>query len=233
MNWFTQTFSSTIGKKVLVALTGLALVGFLIAHLAGNLLIFAPSGEGRATGMDDYAHALHEIPVLPLAELGLVVFFVLHVGLVLQLWADNRKARGGSYAVSASKRPKGPVARLASGTMIVSGLVVLAFIPLHIWDFRLRRSEVHGPGATEEISALVIETLSSPLHGGFYIVASLLIGWHLFHGIHSAIRSIGFHHPKYTPIIEKVGFALSALLAVGFASIPLAILLGALEAGGN
>lgn len=226
MNWITQTFSSTIGKKVLVALTGLGLVGFLIMHLAGNLLIFAPSAEGRSTGMDDYSHALHAIPVLPLAEVGLVVFFVLHIALVLQLWASNRVARGGAYAVSGSKRSSGKLAGLASKTMVVSGVIVLAFIPLHIWDFRAKRSLVHGEEATREISELVISTLSSPIHGVFYIVASLLIGWHLYHGIHSAFRSLGLNHGKYTPLIEKVGAVLAVVLAVGFASIPFAILIG-------
>lgn len=227
MNWFTRTLNSTIGQKYLVAITGLGLVGFLITHLLGNLQIFAATETpGHYAAIDDYAEALHAVPGLALAEAGLLLFFLLHIALVFRLTMANRSARGDAdYAVKRSKRKGGWFEALAGRTMAISGIVLLVFLVIHIAHFRLKRSAVHGPEATAQISTLIMDTLSNPVWAVLYIVGSLLVGFHLYHGFHSAFRSLGLNHRKYTPLIERIGFALAIILALGFVSIPLAVLL--------
>ena len=229
LNWLLRSFSSTVGKKVLVALSGLGLVIFLITHLMGNLQIFFPAGDthpGHVTAMDDYAHALHEVPFLGFLEIGLLLAFLLHIGLVFSLIADNKAARGGTgYAVSASKRAGDKLAGLSSRTMAYSGIALLAFLVIHIAQMRAKRSLVHGPEAQETISTLVYSTLSSLPMALLYVVGSVLVAWHVFHGLQSAFRSVGVNHPKYSPAIHNVGIALALLFAIGFSSIPAAIVL--------
>lgn len=226
LNWFTRTLNSTIGQKVLVGLTGLGLVGFLITHLLGNLTIFQASATGAPSGLDDYAMALHSVPGLAFAEAGLFIAAILHVVLVMRLTMANKAARGGvGYAKPRSKRAKGAFEALAGRTMQFSGIIVLVFMVIHMAQMRAKRGLVHGAEASTTLSAIVMETLTNPIWAALYIVGSLLVGFHIFHGFHSAFRSLGFNHNKYTPFIEKGGYAIATVLALGFALIPIAILL--------
>ena len=209
MGWLKRTFGSSVGTKLLVALTGLALVGFLVAHMAGNLLIYVDGGEA----LNVYAAGLHELPGFLLMEIGLIFCFVAHIVLTVRLSLANRAAKGGDYAVSATKKPTGLVGLLASKTMAFSGLIVLVFLVVHIADFRLERSDV-GP------MQLIFDTLKNPLHASLYAVGSLLVSWHISHGFQSAFRSLGFNHTDVTPMLVKLGSGLAILLGIGFASIP-------------
>ncbi len=121
MNWFATTFSSSIGRKVLVGVTGLGLVGFLVAHMFGNLNIYCGTDA-----LNSYAEHLHNLPGFGLIELGLLLLFVVHIVLVIGLTRANRAARAGRYAVTASKREDGgSLSAKASKAMVVSGLVML------------------------------------------------------------------------------------------------------------
>ena len=223
MNWFAQTFTSVAGRKLIAALTGLGLVLFLVVHLAGNLQIFAP---GNA--LNDYAKALHDGPLIIVGDVGLLLMFPLHIWAVLTLARDNRRARGDTgYKVSGSKQSRGAMAVLSSKLTVVGGLLLMFFVGAHVWHFRLRHAEIEasGVGIKEEI----VKQLSNPMWGALYIVGSLLVGWHLFHGFQAAFRSLGVWHPRYTPLLTRAGFGLSLLLALGFISIPLAVLTGCLK----
>lgn len=217
MSWLRSTLGSTVGRKALVGLTGLGLVGFLIVHVLGNLNMY--KGDEGAS-LDAYAEGLHHLAVFPVLEIGLLGLFLLHIFFTLQLVLENRRARVAPYAVRGTKRRRGMAELLASRTMAVSGLVLLAFLLVHVWDFRLQ----HG---SEEMAragglfGLVSAKLNVPWRAGLYVAGALTVGFHMFHGIQSAARSLGVHHARYTPLIERFGFALAWALALTFASFPI------------
>ena len=208
MTWLIKTLNSSIGKKWLVGISGLALVGFLVTHIIGNSnLIF---GEDAFNG---YAHALHSIPGLPVIQYGLLAVFLLHIGLSIRVSMENKKARGQGYAVSGSKRKSGN--GLAAKMMPISGIIVLAFLLVHVSDFSLKK------GSITNLYETVTTTMAVPWRTALYVAGSLLVGWHMSHGIQSAFRSLGANHPKYTPFIAQAGVALSILMGIAFASLPL------------
>jgi len=210
VDWLKRTFGSSVGTKLLVGLTGLGLVGFLIAHLTGNLLIYVDGGQA----LNRYADGLHQLPGFQVMELGLMGCFVLHIVMTIRLSLANRAAKGITSQARGTKRTEGLLGLLASKTMAISGLIVLVFLVIHIWDFRLQRDPAL------DVANLIFETLSNPLHAALYAVGSILVAWHLSHGFQSAFRSLGFNHPDLTPMLVKLGSLLAILLGVGFASIP-------------
>ena len=226
MSWLVKTFTTHTGRKFLAALTGLGVVLFLIVHLIGNSQLFSNS-----EAFNEYAHNLHAGPLIVLGDVGLLIAFPLHITMVVWLAIDNKKARGATgYKVSATKQKRSFAAVLASKTTLYGGLVLLFFVVIHVWQFRLQHDAIANGTFGEGVRAgdlrdAVIVTLSKPHWGLLYIIGSLVTGWHLFHGIQAAFRSIGAYHPRYTPIIVKAGAGLSVVLALGFASIPVWILL--------
>jgi len=214
LSWLTRTLTSASGRKMLAALTGLALVLFLIIHLLGNLQIFSDS-----EAFNDYARALHAGPLIVIGDIGLLITFPLHIGLVIWLAADNRRARGDTrYKKSKSKRD-GWARALASKSALYGGLLLIVFVVIHVAQFRLKHDEMGG-----EVREAVIATLSQPMWAIFYVVGSLVTGWHVLHGFQAAFRSIGYHHGRYTPLLVKLGTGLGILLGLGFASIPIWII---------
>ncbi|MBF93651.1 MAG: succinate dehydrogenase [Myxococcales bacterium] len=206
---------SGIGTKILVAVTGLGLVGFLASHVAGNMNIFLPPRKGQPA-IEAYADQLHHIPGFIFIELGLVAMFVGHIMLTLMLVLQNRQAKGSRYAVQATKQQRS--GNLASRTMAISGIIVLVFLVVHVSDFRLQRELITNSGGLE---ANLLEKLAVPWRAALYVVGSILISFHMTHGIASAFRSFGLAHEKYTPIIEKAGYTLGIVIGLGFASIPI------------
>lgn len=206
---------STIAHKVTIGVSGLLLCGFLATHLLGNLLIYAPADNFKA--YNDYAHALHANPLLPIAEIGLLVLFVAHILITTLTVVRNSQARPVRYAVKRSKR--GKTAAAAHNIMHLTGVVVLAFIVLHILDMRLgiRFPEVDGVSPAER----ALQVLHDPLSASLYTLGSLLLGYHVFHGFSSSFQTLGFNHPKYLPLVRRVGVAFAAIVALGFASFPI------------
>lgn len=226
MSWLVKTFTSHTGRKLLAGITGLGLVLFLVMHLIGNLQLFSPS-----SAFNEYAHSLHSGFLIVLADVGLLIAFPLHIGMVVWLAIDNKKARGEQgYKVSNTKQKRNLAAVLASKSTLYGGLVLLFFVAIHVWHFRLQHEAIAngtfggGVGAGDLKSA-VIATLSKPHWGALYAIGSLLTGWHLFHGIQAAFRSFGAYHPRYTPIIVKGGGALATIIGLGFTSMPIWVLL--------
>ena len=214
MAWLRRIAVSHIGRKVVVALTGLGLVGFLIVHLEGNLALFSSD----PSGFDNYSHELRSQWFLPILEWGLLLLFVAHIAVVAWLVVDNRRARGGgAYKAHGTKQSRW-IQFFSSKTMPASGLLVLGFIVVHLADFRFRLDEMDtNAEGVVQLHQEVYTVLSDPVHAALYFAASLAIGWHLFHGIQSAARSLGVYSPKWTPIIERAGTAIAALIGVGFA----------------
>jgi succinate dehydrogenase / fumarate reductase cytochrome b subunit len=198
-------FTSSIGRKVVVGLAGLLLCGFLVTHLAGNLFLFV--GEGA---FNHYAETLEKNPLLPIAEIGLVALFVIHILVSLRLRYENRKARPVAYAESASKGGRSAGSR----SMTWTALLVLAFLLVHIKTFKF------GDDA-QGLYRLVMTWFTNPLYVGFYVLALLGLGLHVSHGIQSAFQTLGLNHPRYTPLIRKAGMAFAILVCGGFMSIPI------------
>ncbi len=225
MSWFIDTIKSHAGRKAIAALSGIAVVLFLIIHLLGNLQIFSSSNA-----LNDYAKSLHDGPLIILGDVGLLIMFPLHILAVLSLAIGNKQARGPEgYKVSGSKQKRGIASVLASKTTLYGGIILLAFVVIHVWHFRLQHDAIatgtFAPGlAPNDVKGAIIATLDKPIWAAFYIIGSLMTGWHLFHGIQAAFRSLGAYHPRYTPLIVKAGAGLSLLLALGFASIPVWII---------
>lgn len=216
LGWAVRLLNSSIGRKAVMALTGLGLCGFLVAHLAGNLKLY----NGR-TAFDDYAHWLHDQEFLPLAELGLLILFVLHIYLAFATTFENSRARQQAYAVKQTKRRDGVL--YTWNWMFISGAVVLGFLILHIIDMKLGlRPDLKYADESEAFSN-TIAVLSSPLSRIVYMIGTIFLGFHLAHGFQSAFQTLGLAHPKYTPLIKLIGILFAVVIAAGFFSLPLIV----------
>lgn len=211
-----RALSTSVGSKFLVALTGLSLVGFLILHLAGNLLILVGPEK-----FNNYSHALITNPLVIPAELGLVGLFLLHVFKAIQHVVRGRVARPQSYtkqvwAGGHSRKSFG------SATMVISGVIVFVFLISHLATMKFGP---HYPSAgadaeVRDLYRLVVEVYQSPATVVFYVVAMGVVGLHLRHGISSAFQSLGLMSPGWTATILSGGLWLAVALAIGFAVIP-------------
>lgn len=193
----------------MVALAGLLLCGFLVAHLAGNLFLVA--GEPAFNG---YAEALEENPLLPIAEIGLAAIFLLHIVMSLIARYQNAQARPVGYVMQKAKGGRTPGSR----TMIISGLLVLLFLIIHLKTFRFAEEP-------ESLYKLVMAAFKNPLYSGFYVLAMGGLALHLSHGVQSAFQTFGLNHPRYTPLIKKAGLAFALVICGGFAALPIWALL--------
>lgn len=226
MNWLKRALASSVGKKVLMAITGLLLCGFLVVHLAGNLLLYK-----SPAAYDEYAHGIHSEKLaapLVLAEIGLFGLFAVHLALALWLTRDNESARPVNYAMKQTKMQQGPMAYPASSVMGITGLIVLLFLLLHLIDFKFEwRPDVDVAGLEPYEKA--IKLLGNPITLVVYIVGSVVLGYHLIHGVQSAFQSLGMNHPKYTPWIKCLSVLFGIAVGIGFASFPLCCMMGILK----
>ena len=198
-----------------MAVTGLALIGFRIMHLAGNLLVFA-----SADAFNGYSHKLISNPLIYVAEAGLLFFFVSHLLAGLSVTRQSRAARPVGYAM---KRRAGHTSNksVASTTMIVSGIVLLVFVPLHLWTFKFGAYyETGSEPVVRDLYRLLIEVFRDPLHVLLYVVAMTIIGFHLWHGFGSGFETLGIGSRAG---IRRAGQTLAVLLAGGFAIIPIIV----------
>ena len=212
LNSLMKNLSSTIGKKWIVGLTGLGLVFFVISHLGGNLLLYVGADSYNA-----YAHALHSKEILlAIAEIGLLICFLAHILLAIQVSRENCRARPDTYAMRRSKQGRSPMT--PSAVMLVSGSIVLVFLLLHMADMRFSLRHKVGPEVSPAAHTLMV--LRDPISGTVYFLGSLFLGYHLWHGFQSMFQTFGLNDSRYTPWIKKIGLALAIILGLGFASFP-------------
>jgi succinate dehydrogenase / fumarate reductase cytochrome b subunit len=202
-----EFLESSIGKKIMVAAAGFLLCGFLVTHLLGNLLMFV-GGEA----FNHYAEALVSNPLLPLAEAGLVGLFLLHIVLSIRATLANRAARPEGYQVYKGKGARTPGSR----TMAVTGILILAFIVIHVATLKYQVGGTKGP----DLFAHVLGWFANPWYSLFYVLAVGGVGLHLSHGVQSALQTFGVNHPRYTPALKKLGLGFAVLIFLGFASLP-------------
>ncbi len=207
MNWFFLNLWSSIGKKLMMALTGLAFCGFLTGHLAGNLSLY-----GGRDAFDAYAEGLHKLgPLITLMEWALLIFALIHICTGLTLFYRNFNARPGRYVVN--KRAGGRT--IGSATMPYTGVILLAFVILHLINF-------HFVDKTDvTIYQIVRQTFENPLYVIIYIAAMVVAAIHVSHGFWSAFQTIGANHPKYMPLIMGLSIAFSLAVGFGFGLLPM------------
>ena len=211
MNWITGTLGSSIGKKLMMAITGISFCGFLTAHLAGNLTIYG--GKEAFNGYAEHLHALG--PLVTVAEIGLLAFALVHVITGLVLFLGNLKARPVRYAVNKSAGGR----TLGSATMPYTGVILLAFIVLHLINF-------HFVDKTDTtIFNIVSNAFGNPVYVVIYIVAMIVAAIHVSHGFWSAFQTIGANHPKYMPLIRTLSIVFAVVVGVGFGFLPIYIFL--------
>ena len=211
-----RALSSSVGTKLLLGLTGLALFAYMVLHLAGNALILAGPDL-----FNEYSHALISNPLILPIELGLLAIFVVHVYKAITMWFANKAARPVGYL---KKEPAGHTSRksVASSTMILSGLFILFFVIVHVKQFKFGTwYQIAGSEEIRDLYRTEIEVFQQPLWVAFYVVATLLVGLHLRHGIASGFQSLGIDHPVYTRRLTMVGVFFAILIGVGLALIPI------------
>ncbi|MBI3556938.1 MAG: succinate dehydrogenase cytochrome b subunit [Deltaproteobacteria bacterium] len=215
--------TSSVGKKYVMGLSGLGLVFFVIMHLLGNLALLRSNGNA----FNEYADALGTLDwILRVLEVGLFGTILVHVFFALRLAVVNHQARPQRYTMARSK--KGPSRwNLSSMHMVVTGVVLGAFLVLHVLQFQ------YGPGIAEgyvtevkgkqmrDLYRLVNETFHNPYVVVIYVFTMLMLGFHLRHGFWSAFQSLGQAYPRVSKPLYAVGVALAILLSVGFLILPL------------
>jgi succinate dehydrogenase / fumarate reductase cytochrome b subunit len=227
MKIITHIFESSLGKKYIMAMTGFLLLLFVVGHLVGNLQVFlGPEAINR------YGHFLqsnYEL-VWP-ARIGLLFIVGLHIWSAAKLSLENRAARPIRYA---AYEPVG--SSYASRTMLMSGLIILAFIIYHLLHFTVQTQYINGTGQNftsfmdpekrHDIFKMMVVGFNNGWVSGFYILGMGLLCLHLSHGISSMFQSIGWKSEAYRPVLDQAARVVAAFIFLGYSSIPVAILLG-------
>jgi len=219
-----EFYRSALGKKYVMALTGIMLMGFVFFHMVGNLKMYIGPED-----FDHYAHFLREIlvPILPptvflwILRIGLIGAFALHIHSAYSLTRMNHAARDVKYQSPRDYQ----AANFASRTMRYSGIIVGLFLIWHLFDLTWTGT----PGMTFERGypyANVVSSLSRPVVAAFYVVANVFLGIHLFHGAWSLFQSLGLNNPKFNVWRKNFAIAFAAIIVIGNCSFPIAVQLG-------
>jgi len=223
--WLGRFLTSSIGKKVIMALTGLFLISFLAVHLVGNLQLLTGDG-GQA--FNEYAYFMTNNPLIKFTSYGLYAFIVIHAIQGIALWLKNRAARGGQgYAVKVNRVAGASKASVRMGAL---GTVILIFIIVHMVQFWAQMKivdtvpDINYAGvdyAIKDLYTLVSATFGNVWFVIFYVISMIFIAFHLWHGFESSFQTLGLSHPKWTPFVKLVGRVYSVLVPLGFAIIPI------------
>ncbi len=217
-------YRSSIGKKLVVAITGLGLVAFLFGHMAGNLKVYAGPDK-----INSYAAWLHSMPALLwAARLGLLACFFGHIVTTVLLVKQNRAARGEvGYAYNATVQ-----ASRASRTMIWSGIIILCFVIYHLMHYTMcigneyeSASYIDAAGR-HDVYKMLVDGFSWFPASAFYIVSMALLCWHLSHGFASCFQTLGLRGERSWPLIKAAGYGVAAVIFIGNCSIPISIMAG-------
>jgi succinate dehydrogenase / fumarate reductase, cytochrome b subunit len=215
MNWFLRSFTYSIGKKIIMSLTGLFLVAFVIEHVSANFLLFA--GD-KGVAYNEYSHFMSSNIFIRIIEIFLFASFIFHAIDGIILWRQNSSARGQGYAVDKGS----PGTFWTSRNMIITGSLVLLFLLIHLGTFFVPyRFTNNVPDLFDRVRV----EFQNPFFTGFYVFSMIMLALHLHHGFASAFQTIGLRSPKYYPAIKFLSVFLSIVICAGFASQPLYFLL--------
>jgi len=219
MNRALAFYRSTIGKKVVMALTGIVGLGYLVGHVSGNLLVFR-----GAQAINDYAHFLHTSPVILWGTRAiLIVSVLLHIDCALKLTLRNVAARPQAYAKKTNIQ-----AGWGARTMRVSALILLGFIVIHIAHLTFGAKAFDTDFAEGDAYGNVVRGFQQKWLSGFYLLAMLAVGLHLAHGIWSTVQTLGLSHPSRNRLVREAAIVVTVILVGGFSLIPIAVLMGKL-----
>jgi succinate dehydrogenase / fumarate reductase cytochrome b subunit len=209
---------SLITTKLIIGVTGILLFLYLILHIAGNLMVFL----GPET-FNTYSHALISNPLVVPVEIGLLAVFLIHLFKAVRMTFQNQSARPAKYAKK--EWAGGAIQKnIASSSMIVTGLAILIFVPIHVWTFKYGEFYDLGNGV-RDLYRTEAENFSSPLAVVLYVAMMVLVGLHLWHGVPSSFQSLGLNGPRFTPLIRKVGKVSAVVIGGGFIVITLWVFL--------
>ena len=249
MDFITGIFKTSLGRKYLMAITGAGLFGFVVMHMLGNLLVFA----GPAA-INEYAAKLHALgPLLWVARIGLLGMVGLHIWSAIKLTSENREARTVEYDAAVepvdAHRRGDIVAKFAARTMIFSGLIIAAFAFYHLAHFTWKVPQINGAGTEDFESYYVADDFTTPLAKGeegknqadvhrminegfsvpavsiFYVVAVGLLCFHLSHGLSAMFQSLGVKNKNIAPWMDLFAVGASALIFLGYISIPVSVVI--------
>lgn len=214
MSWLSRSLKSSIGKKFIMAVTGVSLMIFLKVHLINNLLLFLGS-----EAFDHNVEMLESVkPLVRVVEVILATIIIVHVYSATKLWFENKKANPQKYAVNKASENSSVFSR----TMFLSGSLVFIFLAVHLstmWTAFNFGEHVHG--VEYHYYNIVAETFANPFVVIFYLVAMGLLAFHLNHGFQSAFQTFGWTHKKYSPLIKAIGTIYAVGISVGFATVPI------------
>ncbi len=221
--------SSTLGMKAVVAVTGVILFGFVVLHMIGNLKTFTGSADNGVPHIDEYAHFLRTMgePMLPygfalwVTRIVLIVAVVLHVGMVIALQRRNSAARPVGY----DHRPVREVSSFAARTMLVSGVLILVFVIIHLLQFTTGTIQL-TPIVPEQVYTNLYNAFTVWFVALFYVVAMVLLGFHLYHGVWSLFQTLGIDNPDRNRVLRLTAAIAAVSLVAGFSSVPLLFTLG-------
>jgi succinate dehydrogenase / fumarate reductase, cytochrome b subunit len=223
MGWFIKFIDSSVGKKLVMALTGLFLYFYLIIHLVANLLLLLNDGGEAFNAYADFMSSGVNIPIR-IIEIILFLAFAYHILNGVRIWISNKKSKGTDYKMNNPSENSSFFSRF----MFWSGTIVFIFLVIHLRTFFVRY-KFGQPEESMYDAALI--AFSDTYYSLFYIVAMILLAFHLVHGFQSGFQTLGLRHNKYTSFIKGFGVVFSILLCAGFALIPLVLLLK--SGGGN
>lgn len=226
---FGAAVGSSVGRKILNAVTGLFFVGFVIGHLTGNLLLFF-----GPEAFNSYAYFLtnlfHGVGIY-VVEAVMIVFLLVHAGTGISVWMNKSRARSRGYEL---QRDAGGASKksAASRSMLYTGILLLVFIVFHVAQFKFGLTDPRSPEEqmvtidgvqVTNLYGRVVDSFEQPIWAIGYIVIMLMLGTHLWHGTWSAFQSLGLANDRYLPILRRLGNVLAVLLAVGFLLLPAVI----------
>lgn len=219
MSWVTTFFTSSIGRKLIMSLTGLFLITFLVVHLIGNLQLLYNDG-GQAFNV--YAKFMTSNPFIKFTSYGLYAGILLHAIQGIILWRKNASSRPQRYAVASKS-----TSSFTSRNMGWLGMIVLIFILIHMYQFWFKMKigdlgmATYDGVQVKDLYKLVSATYANPLFVIFYVLSMAAIGMHLWHGFGSAFQTLGLNHKKYTPFINTLGKIYAVVIPALFALIPI------------
>ncbi len=226
MPHLSAILNSSVGKKFLQAITGLGLFVFVIGHLIGNLLLLL-----GADAFNHYAKFLEELGhgmLVPAADFGLLMFFLVHAVTGFRVAVlDRGRARPVGYQKTGNAGGRSRKS-IASMSMIVTGVLLLIFVPVHLANFKYGAFPAaplgyYGPQENQirDLYTVVEHLFADPFWVGFYVVVMVALGFHLWHGVWSAFQSLGATHPRWMPFLTLIGHGFAVLLAIGFVYLPI------------
>jgi succinate dehydrogenase / fumarate reductase cytochrome b subunit len=211
MNWYMFLLGSSVGKKMLMAVTGFCLIGFLAVHLLGNVMAFA-----GAEAFNGYAAKLHSLqPYLTVFNIVLAILGMVHVVVGIILFFENLKARPAKYEMY--QNPGGRT--IGSDTMPYTGVLILIFVIFHLLKFTFVDKSV------TPIYQQMAATFANPLWVILYVVAMVTVAVHISHGFWSMFQTFGINHPRYMPLIMKLGLLVTLVFGIGFGILPIYLLI--------